>query len=214
MIKNAKVIKAPAAAAAVPLAAAEGASDRASVLRKVLVEASERAEQVIARAEQRAQELMRDAERARAALLLAARDEGRAAGYADALARLALVARLEAAEDERGLQRSIEIAKILAERLIGGAIATDQATLASLATQVLAEVRGARRIELHVHPADVAVLQEHLAGVLAGLHLVGDSTCARGDFRAVTDIGTIDAKLGNRLDILAAKLSEVLRKDA
>jgi flagellar biosynthesis/type III secretory pathway protein FliH len=214
MIKQATVIKASGASTAVPLVPAQAPSDQARVLRKTLVDASERAEQVLANAEQRARELLRDAERDVSTLRLRAEDEGRARGYAEALSRLALVTRLEVEADQRGLERSIEIARILAERLIGGALTTDPSTVAGLASQVLTEVRGARQVELHVHPADVASLQEHQGRGLAGLSIVADATCARGDFRAVTDVGTIEAKLGDRLDLLTAKLAEALRKGA
>jgi flagellar biosynthesis/type III secretory pathway protein FliH len=214
MIKQAKVIKGPAASAVVPLAPARDPSHRARVLRKVMVDASERAAQVLASAQQRAHETMRQAEQAASTLRHGAVDEGRARGYAEGLARLALVSRLEAEVDQRGLERSIEMARILAERLIGGALMTEPSVVAGLASQVLTEVRGARQIKLYVHPDHVSALQVHLGQVLAGLSIVADATCGRGDFRAVTDVGTIDAKLGDRLDLLSAKLAEALRKGA
>lgn len=214
MIKPAKVIKAPVEAAVTAVAHEPASADRARVLRRVLVDASERAAEVVATAEQRARELTQEAERTAAALQLSAAEEGRARGYAEVLTRLALVARLEAEVDRRGLERSIEMARILAERLIGAALVSDPATVAGLASQALAEVRGARQVKLHANPSDVPALEEHLARELAGLAIVADATCARGDFRVVTDVGTIDAQLGARLDLLTAKLAEVLRKGA
>lgn len=210
MIKPAKVIKGPSAAAAEPLV--QEPRDRARVLRRALVEASERAESVLAQAEQRARELTREAERAASNLRSSAADEGRARGYAEALARLALVGRLEAEADERGLERTIEIARILAERLIGTALTTDPSVVAGLAAQVLTEVRGARQAKLYVHPADESSLREQVDA--SGLSIVADPACGRGDFRVVTDVGTIDAKLGERLDLLVVKLSDALRKGA
>lgn len=214
MIKQAKVIRAPAEAAVVPLTDVRASADRARVLRKVLADASERAAQVLATAQQRALALTQEAERTAAALRLSAADEGRAQGYAEGLARLALVSRLEAEADQRGLERSVEMARILAERLIGDALASDPVAVAGLAAQALAEVRGARQVKLHANPGDVRALEEHLVGKLAGLSIVADATCGRGDFRVVTDVGTIDANLGVRLDLLSAKLADVLRKGA
>jgi len=210
MIEPAKGIKGPAASESVPSTTQQDAP-RAQVLRRVLVEASERAEQVLAEAELRARQLVSDAERRADDVRRVAVEEGRAQGHAEALARLNVVARLEAEADQRALERSVEMARILAERLIGVALTIDDVAVSGLATQVLSEVRGAHRIELHVHPADVAVL-ERANLPASGLAIVADSTCARGDFRAVTDVGTIDAKLGERLDLLAVKLAEVVRK--
>lgn len=211
MIKPAKVIKAPAATESVPVAPTAVTAARANVLRRVLVEASERAEQVLSEAEQRARQLVSDAERSAGDVRRVAVEEGRAQGYAEALARLNIVARLEAEADQRGLDRSVEMARILAERLIGAAVRVDDSAVVGLATRVLTEVRGAHRIELRVHPADVAAL-ERASLPASGLEIVADDSCGRGDFRAVTDVGTIDAKLGERLDLLAVKLAEALRK--
>lgn len=211
MVKLARVIKGPDAAT-VPLAPEPVPFDRARVLRRALVEASERAEQVTARAERHAQQLVRDAEEAAAAARRVAIEEGRALGYAEALARLDVIGRLEAEGDQRGLERSIEMARLLAERLIGRALVSDPGTVADLASQVLSEVRGAHRITLHVHPNDAAVLSEQLGQSLTGVSVVSDATCRRGGFRAVTDVGSIDAELGDRLDLLAAKLAQALRK--
>jgi flagellar biosynthesis/type III secretory pathway protein FliH len=214
VIKQAKIIKAPAASAVATLVHVQHPPKRAQVLRKALVDASERAAQVLAIAQQGARELTRDAEQAASTLRQRAVDEGRAQGYAEGLSRLALVSRLEAEADQRGLERSIEMARILAERLIGGALTTEPSVVAGLASQVLSEVRGARQVKLYVHPDNLAGLRVHLGEVLAGLSIEADATCGRGDFRAVTDVGTIDAKLDDRLDLLTARLAQALRKGA
>lgn len=213
MVQQARVIKRPDAAA-VPLAPESAQFDRARVLRRAFVEASERAEQITARAERHARQLVRDAEEAAAAARRVAIEEGRASGYAEALARLDVIDRLEAESDRRALERSIEMARLLAERLIGRELASDPSAVVDLASQVLSEVRGAHQITLHVHPDDAAALSEHFDQSQTGVAVVSDATCARGDFRVVTDVGSIDAELGDRLDLLAAKLAHALRKGA
>lgn len=216
MIHRAKVLKAPDASTALPLARVHSPSHRARVVRRALVDAEQRAEELLLRVQNEALAVRQAAESGAAALRKAAADEGRAQGYAEVLARFAALARLEATTDERGLARSIEIARVLAERLIGASIAADESTIVALAAQVLSEVRGARRIELHVHPTDLAVLETHLGkpSALEGLKLVANAACERGNFRVVTDVGTMDAEVGERLDLLAAKLAETLRKGA
>ncbi len=183
-------------------------------MRRALVEAEERADVLLAESRKQARELTLEAERVATALREKATEEGRARGYAEVLSRFASLNRLEAETDERGLARSVEMARILAERLIGASIAADEATVAALAGQVLSEVRGARQVKLNAHPADVAVLEEHLGptGVLHGLTVVADATCSRGSFRIATDVGTMDAQIGERLDLLTVTLGETLRR--
>lgn len=216
MIHRAKVLKAPDASTALPLGRVHSPSNRARVVRRVLVEAEQRAEELLLRVQNEALAVRQAAESSAAALRKAAADEGRAQGYAEVLARFAALARLEAATDARGLARSVELARILAERLIGASIAADENTIVALAEQVLSEVRGARRIELHVNPADLVVLEAQLGkpSALDGLTFVANAGCARGNFRIVTDVGTMDAEVGERLDLLAAKLADTLRKGA
>lgn len=215
MIHRAKVVK---GASAVPLVApgeSEGmVSHRARVVRHVVVEAERRAQELLTTAEEHVRALVERAEREASAQREQAIEEGRARGYGEVLSRFAALQRIEAAADERGLSRSVELARLLAERLIGASIAVDDDTVTALATQVLSEVRGARQITLYANPNDVTVLQAHTqgSGVLHGLRLVADETCERGNFRVSTDVGTMQANIGVRLDLLTAKLAEALRK--
>ena len=55
----------------------------------------------------------------------------------------------------RDLDRSIAIAKVLAERLIGRALELDPSVVASIAREALAEARGARRVRLEANALDV-----------------------------------------------------------
>lgn len=213
MIHRARVLKGPDVDLASPVGHAEVSANRARVLRRALVEAEERAEVLLRRAKQQASDALSEGESAAQILKQNASEEGRAHGYAEALGRVAALARMEAELDERHLSRSVELARVLAERLLGASIAADSSTVAALAAQVLTEVRGARQIKLYAHPTDVEVLAEKLpTQALVGLTVHAEAECARGDFRVVTDIGTMDARLGDRLDLLTSKLAETLRK--
>lgn len=213
MIARAKVLKSPYGATVDALAPTDASPRRARVVRKTIVEASARAAAIVAEASERAAHIVAAAERAAADLRGAAVEEGRARGYAEVLSRVEVVARLEADVDARSAGRNVEMARLLAERLIGAAVGLEPLTVAGLASQVLAEVRGARQLQLHVSPDDVATLSRAL-GATPGLVVVPDAGCGRGDFRVVTEVGSIEAKLGDRLDLLAAKLAEALHNGA
>lgn len=213
MIVRAKVLKSPYGATVDALAPTDASPRRARVVRKAIVDASERAAAIVAEATERAARVVAEAEQAAATLRRTAMDEGRAQGYAEVLARVDVVARLEADVDARSMARNVEMARILAERLIGTAVTLEPLAVVDLASQVLAEVRGARQLQLHTHPEDVATLTNAL-GAVPGLSVVPNAGCGRGDFRVVTDVGSIEAKLGERLDLLASKLAEALRKGA
>lgn len=182
----------------------------------------------IARAELDAREaamrVRAEAERAAAAILDDAR--AKAAGVAQAAAREAaeaeqakLAARLLAlrAREERSaetqLDRTVELARVLAERLLGESLRVDPPTIAKLARQSLAEAQGARTVRIDAHPDDVAALEKHidLLNVAKVASISADATLQRGSLRLHTDLGTIDADLRPQLERLAAALRDALR---
>jgi flagellar biosynthesis/type III secretory pathway protein FliH len=185
----------------------------ARVVPRSAVEAEMRAREILAKAHQRAKETLVAAERDAAGVRLRAEAEGRADGAAALAARaLALTAR-EAKSDELGLDRSVELARLLAERLLGEAIAVEPRHIASLARQILAQARGARRYTISGHPDDIRALSAFTAelGVSPDLiALESDTTRERGSLRIVTDIGVLDAALGPQLERLAIKLRQAL----
>jgi flagellar assembly protein FliH/type III secretion protein L len=144
-----------------------------------------------------------------------ARDEGYASGLADAAARVLFLAQLEADADARQLERTVGLARLLAERLLGKALELDASVAASLAQQALAEVRGASRVTLFVSPADQQTIARSLDApsyTQAAVELRTDDALASGHFRLQTNIGTLDAALGSRLALLGDKLREGLKK--
>ncbi len=131
---------------------------------------------------------------------------------------------LRSAEENRvarDLDRAVSLAQLLAERLIGHAVAADANVIASLARQALTEARGARSARIDAHPLDAASLREVLAKSGLGgslrdnegvaLDINDDDSLARGSLRVHTDLGTLDARLSPRLERLAAALRDALR---
>jgi flagellar biosynthesis/type III secretory pathway protein FliH len=109
----------------------------------------------------------------------------------------------------------VELARLLAERLLGTALRLDPGLVVSLAERALSEARGARRVRLVAHPDDAARLEaqgESLGATLDALEILADPARAPGDLRLETEIGVLDAQLAPQLDRLAQKLRESLRR--
>lgn len=189
-------------------------SDLARIAPREVLEASDKARSLIARAEAEAVAIMERAE-ARAAQLgteLATRARAEAAS-AVAARELVLAAR-ESAALERQLDQVVDLARLLAERLLGEALALDPARVVALAREALREARGARKLTIAAHPDDVPLLERALAaGELSPpLLVVVDRERRRGSLRLDTDIGTLDAELAPELERLAEKLREALAR--
>jgi flagellar biosynthesis/type III secretory pathway protein FliH len=176
---------------------------RGSRLDRTVVLAEERARTILSLAEERAEEAITRA---------------KAEGYAEGLAQFAaesmrLVER-EAHADEASLDRTVELAKLLAERLLGHALSVSPGEIVSLAREALGEARGARRIRIYANPTETEILSQVMTEVDADgrVHaVVPDPSLRPGDLRLETDVGTVDARLRPGLVKLAARLREALR---
>ncbi|HEV8548616.1 MAG TPA: FliH/SctL family protein, partial [Polyangiaceae bacterium] len=181
--------------------------------REVLA-ASAKAEAIVARAEAEAARILADAEARAQALAseLGARAKTEAAS-AVAARELVLAAR-EDAELERRLDQVVDLARLLAERLLGEALALDPTRVVALARQALTEARGARRLVLAAHPDDAPLLERSLtaSSLAASVSVTVDPTRRRGSLRLETDVGTLDAELAPALDRLTEKLREALQR--
>ena len=126
---------------------------------------------------------------------------------------MALAAR-EAKQDALALDRTVELARVLAERLLGEALRLDPGRVAALAKRALADARGARRVVIHACPDDVARLSHQLPSLgvdSAAVELRSDSRRLPGSLRIETEIGMLDAELGPQLDRLAERLRQSLK---
>ncbi len=185
-----------------------------AVGREVLA-AAEQARAVLGRAEAQAKAVLDSAQAQAAELKLRVEAEARADAAASLAARALALAAREAESAERGLERSVELARILAERLLGEALGVAPERIVALARQALVEARGARRISIFAHPEDAARLERSLSelGLGADTRVVADPRRAKGNLRLETDIGVLDAELAPQLERLALKLRESLRHD-
>jgi len=177
-----------------------------------VLEASDKAKSLIARAEAEAVAILERAEARAAALATELATRARAEAASAVAARELVLAARESAALERQLDQVVDLARLLAERLLGEALALDPTRIVALAREALREARGARKITIAAHPDDVPLLERALAqGELdAPLLVVVDRERRRGSLRLETDIGTLDAELAPELERLAKKLRETL----
>ena len=210
-----RIIKAEGLASAtrVELAIEDKTLPRGHVVRREVLDAAERAQSLLANAEARAQRILSEAEQGAAELRLRAEAEARADAAATLAARALALREHEARADERALDRSVELARLLAERLLGESLRVAPEQVVALAKQALSEARGARRIVLLAHPEDAKILEQSLPAL--GLEpntaaVRADAGRARGNLRIETEIGVLDAELAPQLERLALKLRESL----
>jgi flagellar biosynthesis/type III secretory pathway protein FliH len=210
-----RILRAPSGTTPVAIARDPAAAAIGRRMARLEVEARERADAVVEAATRRAVAILEDAERRAQELKAAAFERGRAEALAETAALALALRNREAEADDRAQDRLIAIASLLAERLLGHALATRPEEVLSLAAQALSEAGGARRVELHAHPEDAALLRSGIAAAgfdpAGRVHaVVSDESLARGDLRLNTELGMIDARLGPELSRLAERLREAL----
>ena len=217
MLSRGRVLKAADAGEAKTLIRGQPApaERRGRVMDQRGYEARLEAERIVSQATARARDIVGHAEQAAAELRRTIDAEARASAAAEVAARTLALAEREARLDERGLDRSLKLAALLAERLLGQALLLEPALLLSLARQTLAEARGAQRINVLAHPDDARLLEQRFAELGMSRDAVfvsADDTRARGNLRLESELGALDAELGPQLERLLTPLREALQR--
>jgi len=161
-----------------------------------------------------------------AALEQQAREEGYAAGRAEGLAaaqqqlreRMAQLdalydaaARPLLALDEQTGQELVRLATIVASRVITRELQLSPDLIARAVREAAAALPAAtRELRVHVHPEDLALLQE-LGAAESHWQLLADPALARGDCQLESERSRLDARVETRL---AAVIDAVLGDDA
>lgn len=195
---------------AVPL---RGASRFGRRVPSEVVDASLEARERLARADRAAEALVERAQRQAHEIALRAEEAGRAEAVIALAAWSARLAARETDLDAQSADRVVALARLLAERLIGRALELDPAVVSHLANQVLGEARAARHVRLQVRSEHAQTLRDALTGLEARIVIEIDDSLEPGSLRLLTDVGELDARLGARLDRLAARLRDSLRND-
>lgn len=124
---------------------------------------------------------------------------------------------LRVGEEERArrdLDRTIEIATLLAERLIGEAISVEPQRIAVLAQHALSQTRGARSIRIEACDEDLPALHALFTDLSADVLTIElNPELQRGSLIVHTNLGRVDARLAPQLAQLGAALREALLAD-
>lgn len=184
--------------------AAVAAADRARRIAREVIDARAEAERIVAEAHARAAAIASEAAEKAAA-------EAREREVARLAAGFLELREAESRRLERDLDRIVELAVVLAERLVGEAIRVEPARVAELAAAAIQEARGARRVRIDACPEDVAALEEVLGSIGQSAEIHPDPTLGRGSLVVHTDLGRVDARLKPQLERLAVALREALR---
>jgi flagellar biosynthesis/type III secretory pathway protein FliH len=181
-------------------------ADAHAEARALLEKARDEAQQIIARAEAAANDLiLQQHTRARADALCLVVGE-------------ALELRKRQAELENSvLDRSVDFATLLAERLLGEELSLAPERVRALARQALTEAAGARHAIIVAHPRDACELRSglvHLGSLLDSIGIEDDPKLLRGHIRVETELGVIEADVRGQLERLATQLRRLLTSHA
>ena len=210
-IERARIVKADA----LPAGSAPAPAPRPALARRVpavVVDARAEAARIVLEARQAAEAIVAEAHASAASRLETAVHDAREREVARVIAEHLAMRVGEEQRAERDLDRTLEMAALLAERMVGEAIALEPTRIGVLATTALHETRGARRIRIEASVEDLPALRAMLADLGEGLADVEPSSeLGRGSLVVHTDLGLIDARLGPQLARLAEALREALR---
>lgn len=156
-----------------------------------------------------AERIVADAHAKAAEVAAAAAREAREIEIAKLAAAFLELRREDERRAERDLDRAVQLAVVLAERLVGEALPIEPQRIANLAASALAEARGARRVRIDASPDDVDALRGVLGQLGYEAEVTADPALARGSLVVHTDLGRIDARLAPQL----ARLAAVIRKE-
>ena len=180
------------------------------------------------RAAEIVQQAHADARRIHARAEAEGRTAGESAGLAEARARLAdveaalrqTVAGLAAAEDEvtaRAEERAVELALLLAGKILGLTFEADTSLVLEIVRGTLRRMADRDGIIVEVNPIDhelVAAAMAEIVEELGGIHrfeVVAERRVARGGCIVRTAEGEIDAQLSVQLDRAAETLRDAVR---
>ncbi len=214
LVRPARILKKVAASGARPVSFLPpvGEATRRR-LAKEAVDASELAGRLVEEARVKSAAILDRARVEAAGLAERATQEAREAEVARLAASFLVLRAEEERRAERDIERSVGLARVLAERLLGEALDADPTRVLALARQALLEARGAKRVSIEACPLDAETLRSHVEDIgfpEGALKIEVDPTLSRGSLRLQTNLGNLDAQLTPQLERLAAALRDAL----
>lgn len=184
------------------------------VVPALLVDASEQASAIVVRARARAEAILAEAEAQASKRRDEAEQRGLQAGRTHARAELASnLELLRRAREEllTGVQaQTIELGMAAAEHIIARELATRPEAIAAIVQPLLDRLRRATSVTVHLHPEDFAWLEAERTELQCSgdLRLEANPQIARGGCLVTSEVGTLDARVETRLDVLADALKK------
>jgi flagellar biosynthesis/type III secretory pathway protein FliH len=119
---------------------------------------------------------------------------------------------------EQARSDSLEIAFSIARRILDAELSASPAPLFAMVRSAVRRVGEAREVVLRVSPASAAMVEaqprESLGLTMAKVSIVADASLQGGDCIVESDLGTVDGRLGSRLEELRRALAEAIPGDA
>jgi flagellar biosynthesis/type III secretory pathway protein FliH len=182
-------------------------------VRRAVLDAEEQGRAIIAEARRQAELIQIRAQQAADDIRLQAEARARAEALALVVSQAVQFAKRETQRSRSSLDQAIDLATLLAERLLGQQLNLEPACVASLAQQALREAAGARRVTIVANPDDAAQLRATLTPAsteLDDVQIKEDPSLPTGHLRVETELGVIEAELKGQLRRLAAQLRKLL----
>lgn len=178
-----------------------------------VLDAREQSEHILREAHASADRMLSEA---RSSVSQLAAEVARKARETEAARVAALYLALRAHDErrlERDTERVVELARLLAERLVGESLRIEPERIATLAAEALAQARGARRVRLEACPDDVPALGELLEAIAPIVaEIEANPELGRGSLVLHTELGEVDGRLSPQLERLAAALRQALEE--
>lgn len=184
---------------------------RARVVRRETLDSAAEAERLVQSAREAAREMLQRAAAEAEEQYVRARQRAEEAARQDAAAAVAAQRVREAKADVEATDRILEIARLLAERLLHDQLRAAPEMLVPIAREAVSHFWHAEAITVRACATDLEVLRGHaqeLGVAAAALRFELDEACTPGSIKVVTGQGGLDADIGMQLD----RLVEALRR--
>lgn len=183
-------------------------------VRRAVLDAEEQGRAIIAEARRQAEQIQIRAQQAADDIRLQAEARARAEALALVVSQAVQFAKRETQRAKSSLDQAVDLATLLAERLLGEELKVAPARVSNLAQQALREAAGARRVTIVANPADAAQLRATLTPAsteLEDIQIKEELGLAPGHLRVETELGVIEAELKGQLRRLATQLRKLLQ---
>jgi flagellar assembly protein FliH len=188
-------------------------SDGQRVVPAVVGEAAERARLIVLRAKAEADEILARARAQVERLSAEARERGREQGLASLATAFAELETTRQQSLARLEPDAVRIALVAAEQIVGEELGVRPDKVRAIVAPLIERLRRSSVLTLRLHPEDAPIVQQHLLQLLADsesnarVQIESDAAIARGGCMAVSDIGSLDARVESRLEVMAQRLT-------